>query len=117
MGKTNILISLILTLIIELSISITLGIKGKDLLKILFINIMTNVPLNILVLYLYTLLNINIVFYLMVPILEVLVFLIEGTYFKRLKNSIIGPYKLSLFLNVFSYGFSFVYLIINNILK
>ena len=114
---SKIIISLVLTLLIELTISLTLGIRGKDLLKITIINILTNVPLNILVSLLYLVLDNNIVFYLIVPILELLVFLIEGTYFKTLKNSIIGPYKLSLFLNIFSYGYSFIYLIITSIIK
>jgi hypothetical protein len=98
-------------------LAFVLGIRNKDLLKITIINVLTNVPLNIIVSLLYLVLDNNIVFYLIVPILEVFVFLIEGTYFKRLKNSIIGPYKLSLFINIFSYGYSFVYLIINSILK
>lgn len=114
---SNIIISLVLTLLIELIISIVLGIRGKDLLKITIINILTNVPLNIIVSLLYLALDSNIVFYFIVPILEVLVFLIEGTYFKTLKNSIIGPYKLSLFLNIFSYGYSFIYLIILSLIK
>ena len=113
----KILQSLILTLFIELTISIVLGIRGKDLLRITFINILTNVPLNIIVLLLYMVIDNNIVFYIIVPILEVFVFLIEGTYFKRLNKSIISPYKLSLLLNGFSYGYCFVYLIIEKLVK
>ena len=45
---SSILQSLLLTLLIELTISLVLGIRGKDLLKITIINILTNVPLNIL---------------------------------------------------------------------
>ena len=114
---SNIIISLALSLLIELTISIVLGIRGKDLLRITFINVLTNVPLNIIVLLLYKVFSFNIVFYLIVPILEILVFLIEGTYFKKLNKSIISPYKLAFLLNIFSYGYSFVYLILSKIIK
>ena len=114
---SKIILSLILTLLIELTISILLGIRGKDILKITLINLLTNVPLNIIVLILYSFMNDNIVFYLIVPLLEIIVFLIEGTYFKKLRESIISPYRLSLLLNGFSYGYTFVYLIIEKLLK
>ncbi|MBR2603850.1 MAG: hypothetical protein IKE10_02400 [Bacilli bacterium] len=113
----NIIQSLILTLLIELTISIVLGIKGKDLLRITFINIVTNVTLNIIVSLLYLVINNYVVFYIIVPILEIFVFLIEGTYFKKLNKSIISPYKLSLLLNGFSYGYCFVYLLVKLLLK
>ena len=113
----NIIQSLILTLLIELTISIVLGIRGKDLLRITFINIITNVTLNIIVSLLYLVMNNYIVFYIIVPILEIFVFLIEGTYFKKLNKSIISPYKLSLLLNGFSYGYCFVYLLVKLLLK
>ena len=113
---SKILISLGLTLLIELTISIVLGIRGKDLLRITIINILTNVPLNIIVLLLYKVINIHIVFFLIVPLLEILVVLIEGTYFKKLNKSIISPYKLAILLNAFSYGYSFVYLLLIKIL-
>ena len=114
---SNILISLLLTLIIELTISIVLGIRGKDILRILFINIITNVPLNIIVYLLYLVLDYKIVFYIIIPILEIVVVLLEGIYFKRLNKSILSPYKLSILLNIFSYGYCFVYLIIKNLIK
>ncbi|MBR4830868.1 MAG: hypothetical protein IKZ96_03795 [Bacilli bacterium] len=113
----SILQSLLLTLLIELFISLVLGIRGKDLLRITLINILTNVPLNILVSLLYTVIDNNIVFYVIVPVLEVLIVLIEGTYFKKLNKSIIGPYKLSLLLNGFSYSFCFVCLLLEKIIK
>ena len=113
----SILESLLLTLLIELIISLVLGIRGKDLLKITLINILTNVPLNILVSILYIYMNNTIVFYVIVPILEVFIVLIEGTYFKKLNKSIIGPYKLSILLNGFSYSFSLVYVILEKIIK
>ena len=113
----SILRSLILTLIIELVIAIVLGIKGKDLLKITFINILTNVPLNIITLLLYSVINEKLVFYLIVPIIEVFIVLIEGKHFKRLDKSIINPYKLSLLLNGFSYGFCFICIILGKIIK
>ena len=114
---TKILLSLFLTLLIELTIAIVLGIRNKYLLRITFINILTNVPLNIIVLLLYSVIDNNIVFFGIVPILELIVFTVEGIYFKRLNNSIISPYKLSILLNGFSYGYSFIYLIMHLIIK
>ena len=113
----NILESLLLTLLIELIISLVLGIRGKDLLRITLINILTNVPLNIIVSILYIYMNNNIVFYVIVPILEVFIVFVEGLYFKKLNKNIIGPYKLSLLLNEFSYSFSLVYVILEKIIK
>lgn len=114
---SKIILSLVLTLIIELTISLVLGIRGKDILRIIFINVMTNVPLNIIVNLLYMRFDPNIIFYCIVPILEIFVFIIEGKYFKKLNNSIINPYKLSFLLNIFSYGYSFVYIIISYLIK
>ena len=114
---SSIILSLVLTLIIELTISLVLGIRGKDILRIIFINVLTNVPLNIIVNLLYMRFDPNIIFYFVVPILEIFVFIIEGKYFKKLDNSMINPYKLSILLNAFSYGYSFVYLIINYLIK
>lgn len=114
---SKIIQSLLLTLLIELTISIVLGIRKKDLLRITFINIVTNVSLNIIVCLLYLVINNYVVFYVIVPIFEVVIFIVEGTYFKKLKDSIISPYKLSLLLNGFSYGYCFVYLIIILLIK
>jgi hypothetical protein len=113
----RIILSLGLTLLIELTISIVLGIRGKDLLKITFINVLTNVPLNIIVLLLYSVMNNNIVFYGIVPVLEIIVILVEGTYFKKLNKSILSPYKLAILLNGFSYGYCFVQLLVEKIIK
>ena len=113
----NIILSLILTLILELSISLILGIRGKDLLKIAFINVLTNVPLNIVTNLLNLVIDEDIVFYVIIPLLEVLVVIIEGNYFKKLKNSILSPFKLALFLNILSYGYVFVYMLVEKIIK
>lgn len=113
----SILFSLILTLIIELTISIVIGIRGKDLIKIMIINIITNVLLNIFVIHLYNHFDNKIVYYFVVPVLEIVVFSIEGKLFKKLDNNVIGPYKLSLLLNGSSYGFGLICYLISYIIK
>ena len=100
----NILLALILTLLIELSISIVLGIRNKDLVRITIINILTNVPLNILIYLINGYINHFILNIVLIPIFEVIVILVEGMYYKKLNNSVIGKYKLSLLLNSLSYG-------------
>lgn len=104
----NIIYSLILTLIIELTISFALGIKKCDLLRILIINILTNVPLNILVSLLNNYIDYNIIYYVMVPLLEIVVVFIESNYYKKLDNTVISNLKLSILLNSFSYGYGII---------
>lgn len=113
----SILFCLTITLVIELTLALVLGIRGKDLLRVTLINVLTNVPLNIIVTLLYRVLDNNLVFYLIVPIFEIGIILIEGAYYKKLNNSIIGPYKLSLLLNGFSYSFSIICVILEKIIK
>ena len=104
-----------MTLIIELTIAYILGIRKDDLKKIAFINIMTNVPLNILVNILLRRIISNYYLLFIIIILEIIVVIIEGNYFKKLNNSIIGVYKLSILLNVFSYSYGLVYKLLMSI--
>lgn len=107
------LISLSSTIVIELIMSLLLGIRNKkDILNVILVNIMTN-PLVVSILMYITynrLFNTTI----SIIILEILVILTEGfTYKKVLTFDKINPYVLSLILNISSY---FIGELLNNII-
>lgn len=107
------LICLSSTIMIELIMSLLLGIRNKkDILNIILVNIMTN-PLVVSILMYITynrLFNTTI----SIIILEILVILTEGfTYKKVLTFDKINPYVLSLILNISSY---FIGGLLNNII-
>lgn len=107
------LICLISTIVIELIMSLLLGMRNKkDILNVILINIMTN-PLVVSILMYITynrLFNTTI----SIIILEILVILTEGfTYKKVLTFDKINPYVLSLILNISSY---FIGGLLNNII-
>ena len=97
------IISLTCTLVIEISIAFILRYRGKDLLNVLLVNILTNPLLNSVIVainYYYGLKARNISLY----IFEVLVVLVEGfIYHKYLERRKINGFLLSLILNVSSY--------------
>lgn len=97
------LICLASTIIIEVSIAFILRYRGKDLINVLLVNVLTNPLLNssvIAINYFYGLKARNICLY----ILEILVVLIEGfIYSKYLEKRKINGYLLSLILNIASY--------------
>ena len=95
--------ALIITIIIELIAAIVIGLKKKDLINVILVNIMTN-PLVVTVpLYInvkYGLLERNITLF----IFEIFALLSEGfVYSKYLKYKKINPYVISLILNLSSY--------------
>lgn len=107
------LICLSSTIVIELIMSLLLGIRNKkDILNVILVNIMTN-PLIVSILMYITynrLFNTTI----SIIILEILVILTEGfTYKKVLTFDKINPYVLSLILNISSY---FIGELLNNII-
>lgn len=107
------LICLSSTIVIELIMSLLLGIRNKkDILNVILVNIMTN-PLVVSILMYITynrLFNTTI----SIIILEILVILTEGfTYKKVLTFDKINPYVLSLILNISSY---FIGRLLNNII-
>lgn len=107
------LICLSSTIVIELIMSLLLGIRSKkDILNVILVNIMTN-PLVVSILMYITynrLFNTTI----SIIILEILVVLTEGfTYKKVLTFDKINPYVLSLILNISSY---FIGGLLNNII-
>lgn len=107
------LICLSSTIMIELIMSLLLGIRNKkDILNVILVNIMTN-PLVVSILMYITynrLFNTTI----SIIILEILVILTEGFAYKKvLTFDKINPYVLSLILNISSY---FIGELLNNII-
>lgn len=107
------LICLSSTIVIELIMSLLLGMRNKkNILNVILVNIMTN-PLVVSILMYITynrLFNTTI----SIIILEILVILTEGfTYKKVLTFDKINPYVLSLILNISSY---FIGGLLNNII-
>ncbi len=107
------LICLSSTIMIELIMSLLLGIRNKkDILNVILVNIMTNPLVVSILMYItyYRLFNTTI----SIIILEILVILTEGfTYKKVLTFDKINPYVLSLILNISSY---FIGRVLNNII-
>ena len=97
------LISLTCTLIIELGIAFIIKYRGKDLINVFLVNVLTNPLLNSIVVainYYYGLKARNI----SLIILEIVVVIVEGLiYQKNLERREINGYLLSLILNVSSY--------------
>ena len=106
-------ISLLCTLIIEITIAFILRYRKKDLLNVLLVNVLTNPLLNssiVAINYFYGIKTRNISLY----IFEILVVIIEGfIYQKYLERKKINGYILSLILNIASCGLG---MLINNII-
>lgn len=109
----NLIISLILTIIIELGISLILGIRKKcDIYVVILVNICTN-PIVVYIANCLKLLN-NMVYNIVIVILEIMVVIVEFELYKRyLKAYKKSPLALSIINNTLSFGIG---LIINNIL-
>ncbi len=105
--------SLLITLTVELLVGLLLQIRGKDLIIIVLVNIMTNPLLNALVIcvnYYYGL-KVRLI---VLIILELLAFISEGfVYYKFYKKKYINGFIISLILNLSSY---FIGSIINEII-
>lgn len=101
----SLIISLTLTLIIELTILIVLGLREKNDIKVVVLaNVFTNpivVYISNCVLY-FRLFNI---YFIVVAILEIFALVAEfWIYKKHLKYNKISPFKLSLIANCCSFG-------------
>lgn len=99
------LINLILTIFIELGISLLLGIrKRNDINNIIYINCITNIVLNYIINILSMIFYKNILLvYVTLGILEILVIFIEYIYYKNNLKSKINQLLLSIILNTLSF--------------
>ena len=76
--------NLLLTIIIELAISLILGIKEKkDINNIIIINCITNPILNIILLIIMYFISNNIIIYSLIFIFEIIVIYLEYLYYKN----------------------------------
>lgn len=108
----TLLISLGLTLILELAFSLLLRVRNShDLLLIALVNVITNPA----VVLLNKLLSVGteIPSFLIISLLEIAAVLIEWLYYKRFSQAIKNPFLFSLGANAFSY---FIGLIITKII-
>ena len=97
------LISLLLTIIIELCVAICLNITEARYLKRIIYGIVYSLS---------SVFSYSILYYLIVPILEVVVFIVEGYYYKKTIQPKINPFLISFILNIASYGCSLIYTIL-----
>ena len=100
------IINLVLTIIIEVSFSLILGIRNrKDIYSIIFINCVTNIVLNYIMNIIKYFVYSNILIYIILTIFEIVVVLIEYKYYqKNLEYKRINPLILSIILNILSFG-------------
>ena len=110
----SLLKSLSKTLIIELIISIILGIKNKDDIKVVICaNIITN-PVIVYITNCILMFNNKEVYFYSVIILEIIVFIVEYIIYKKyIRFDKISPIFISLINNVLSFGIG----VIINIIK
>ena len=109
----SLIISLILTIIIELFVSLILGIREIDDIKvIILINICTN-PIVVYIANCLILLNNNFLYNVVTIVLEILVVIVEFKLYKQyLRTYKKSTLSLSLINNILSFGLG---LIISNI--
>ena len=90
-------VSLFLTLLLELPVSFLFRVRGKDLLLVFLVNVLTN-PAAVL---LSTLSGDG--FFAQIAV-ETVVILVEGWYYRRYGGAIRQPYLCAVCCNIFSYG-------------
>lgn len=101
-GFTALLLSLALTLALEYTAALFLGIRGRqDLLLILTVNLLTNPPA-VLLSMIFSALPFS--RYLLQLLLEIPVVAGEGLLYQKYGTQISHPWRLSLTANLFSYG-------------
>ena len=101
----SLIISLVLTLIIELIISLIIGIREKEDIKIIICaNVLTN-PIVVFIANIVILLDNNIIYDIVVAILEISAFITEAIIFKKLlKFNKISPWLISFINNLISFS-------------
>jgi len=96
-------ISLGLTVFMEVTLAFIVGIRSsRDLILVLLVNVFTN-PAAVICYYIFT-------FYTQMSILilkiliEIVVILIEGVYYRRYAGSVKRPFMFSALANILSFG-------------
>lgn len=101
----SLLISLFLTIIIELTVSFIIGIRNKDDMKVvILVNICTN-PIVVYIANCLMLFTNDFIYNIGVAILEMLVVMVEFVLYKKyLKFDKVSPFAISLINNVISFS-------------
>ncbi len=101
----SLLISLFLTIIIELTVSFIIGIRNKDDIKVvILVNICTN-PIVVYIANCLMLFTNDFIYNIGVAILEMLVVMVEFVLYKKyLKFDKVSPFAISLINNVISFS-------------
>lgn len=101
----SLLISLFLTIIIELTVSFIIGIRDKDDIKVvILVNICTN-PIVVYIANCLMLFTNDFIYNIGVAILEILVVMVEFVLCKKyLKFDKVSPFAISLINNVISFS-------------
>ena len=95
---------LILTISLELLLSFILGLRKKDLIYVILVNILTNPILNALSILIYIEYCYK-YFIISIILLEIIAFIVEGLIYKTvLSHRKINSILLSFILNLFSFG-------------
>ena len=98
------IISLSLTLILELSFSLLWGIRGKhDLMLVVLVNVLTN-PIVVFVFYFVRFRRFPINYGWVTLIMEIFAVITEALIYQKLGESIDRPWLFSLSANAFSYA-------------
>lgn len=113
----SLIVSLILTLIIELTVFFILGIKEKDDIEvIILVNILTN-PIVVFCANIANIMCGGVTYYIIVIILEITAVLVEAYIFKKILHfQKISAIKISLINNIISYGTGVIISLIQNII-
>lgn len=103
--RFQILKCLLITIILELIISLILGVrKKKDFLNIILVNGITNPLVSIFIYFCNVMYFDPNIWVIVLIIMEILAVLFEGFIYKKyLKYNAINPYVLSVILNISSY--------------
>lgn len=113
----SLIVSLVLTLIIEVGFALLFNVRGKiDIAVVFLANIITNPVIVTIENLLWTIENYTLMVTLSLAfwiILEIVVILVEGYIYNKLRiKSKFSPYKLSLVLNSISILFGIIYNVI-----
>lgn len=100
----SLLISLALAIIIELSVSLILGIRGKEDIQIIIVaNLLTN-PIVVYLVNCFKLINNDYIYYTVIAVLEIAAVLFETMIYKKyLISKKLSTFKLSVINNIVSF--------------
>ena len=110
----SLVISLYLTLVIELTIALIIGIRDRDDIKVVICaNICTN-PVVVYIVNLVYYFNLNRFLGITIFVLELSAFIVEALIYKKyLRYDRISPFAISFLCNLISYGTGVILTLVN----